>query len=176
MPLPKEKFRELVLQAIFSIEITKEPSENLVPLLKEQLSVSQIEAEKGCNLAGKILDKQEDLDKKIATHSSSYSIDRIQRVERNILRIALYEILFEDSIPPKVSIAEALRLAKKFSTASSAAFIHALLDAIWSHERGEPKKASLLLNQSEALKESEKLERDAALDALPDTQIMKDLF
>ena len=176
MPLPKEKFHELVLQAIFSIEVTKEPIENLIPLLKEQLFVSQDDAEKGCELAVKILEKEKDLDEKIATHSSSYSINRIQRVERNILRIALYEILFDDSIPPKVSIAEALRLAKKFSTTSSAAFIHALLDAIWANERGEPKEESILLDQSEALKESEKLERDAALNTLPDSQTLKDLF
>jgi len=52
-------------------------------------------------------------------------------VERNILRLALYELCFIDDIPPKVSINEAVELAKKFGGKESAAFVNGILDRLW---------------------------------------------
>nr|NGX48373.1 hypothetical protein [Chlamydiota bacterium] len=59
-----------------------------------------------------------------------YELERISRIERSILRLGLYELLYTD-LPDKVAITEAIRLTRKFATAEGGAFVNALLDAIY---------------------------------------------
>jgi N utilization substance protein B len=66
----------------------------------------------------------------IAETSKEYELNRIPRVERNLLRLGAYEICYSD-VPPKVAINEAVRLTKKFATDESGNFINAILDAIF---------------------------------------------
>ena len=70
------------------------------------------------------------IDEFIRQNAINWSIDRMAVVDRNILRYAVYELLYEDSIPPKVSINEALDISKKYSTPKSSAFINGILDHI----------------------------------------------
>ena len=60
-------------------------------------------------------------------------------VDRNILRYAVYELLYEDVIPPKVTINEALDISKKYSTLKSSAFINGILDKVFDHLKKEDK-------------------------------------
>lgn len=71
-----------------------------------------------------------EIDKLINNYSENWSIDRMPVVDRNILRFAIYEILYMDDIPPKVTIDEALDLANRFSTPNSAKFINGILDKL----------------------------------------------
>jgi len=73
---------------------------------------------------------KDDIDAFIVKNAINWSIGRMAAVDRNILRYAVYEILYEDSIPPKVSINEALEISKKYSTPKSSAFINGILDQI----------------------------------------------
>lgn len=66
----------------------------------------------------------------ITEHSTSYEFERIPRIERNVLRLGVYEIMYDSDIPPKVAIAEAIRLTRKFATPESATFVNAILDSI----------------------------------------------
>ncbi len=59
-------------------------------------------------------------------------MERIARVDRSILRLAVYELLYRDDIPPRVSINEAVDLGKKFGTEESGAFINGILDKIYT--------------------------------------------
>ena len=68
------------------------------------------------------------IDEKISLASTSYAFERISRVEKTILRLGLFEILCDPSIPPLVAIAEAIRLTRKFGTPESAQFVNAILD------------------------------------------------
>jgi transcription antitermination protein NusB len=72
----------------------------------------------------------EDIDKIIQKAADKWKLVRIAAIDRNIMRIAVYEILYRDDIPDAVSINEALEIAKKFSTSESAAFINGILDRI----------------------------------------------
>jgi transcription antitermination protein NusB len=72
----------------------------------------------------------EKIDALIKETSLSYDFDRIQEVEKNVLRLAVFEMLYDASIPEKVAISEAIRLCKKFSTKESSKFVNALLDKI----------------------------------------------
>ena len=70
----------------------------------------------------------EELDRRITQHAEHWRIERMPSVDRNILRLAIYEIRFATA-PPKVVINEALELAKKFSSADAPAFLNGILDA-----------------------------------------------
>ena len=78
-----------------------------------------------------IQDKLSEIDQMISETAKEYEFDRIPRVERNLLRLGVYEIYFSKTVPPKVAITEAIRLAKKFSSAESGSFINAILDALY---------------------------------------------
>jgi N utilization substance protein B len=73
---------------------------------------------------------QEELDRMLAEASDNWKLGRMSRVDRNVMRIALYEMLFKDDIPFKVSLNEAVDLGKEFGTEDSGSFINGVLDRI----------------------------------------------
>ncbi len=76
------------------------------------------------------LAKLPEVDAKIRTLADNWDFERLAAVDRNVLRLAVYEMLFRPEIPPVVSINEAIEIAKKFSTAESGAFVNGLLDRV----------------------------------------------
>lgn len=72
----------------------------------------------------------EPVDIKIKSYAENWKFNRIAVVDRSILRLAIYELLFREDIPPVVSINEALELAKKYSTEDSSRFINGILDRV----------------------------------------------
>ena len=76
------------------------------------------------------LEKLPEVDAKIRTLADNWDFERLAVVDRNILRLAVYEMLFRPEIPPVVSINEAIEIAKKFSTAESGSFVNGLLDRV----------------------------------------------
>jgi len=81
-----------------------------------------------------ILLKLPELDKHIKEACSNYDLERIQSVEVNVLRLSLYEILYEKDVPEKVAIAEGIRLAKKFSVKDAIPFVNAILDQVYKNK------------------------------------------
>ncbi|HEY4416240.1 MAG TPA: transcription antitermination factor NusB [Verrucomicrobiae bacterium] len=80
-----------------------------------------------------VLQYREAIDEKIKSHAKNWDFHRIAAVDRNIMRLAIYEMLYRDDIPPVVSINEAVDIAKKFSTEDSGKFVNGILDKV----RGE---------------------------------------
>jgi len=76
------------------------------------------------------LAKLPEVDAKIRTLTDNWDFERLAAVDRNILRLAVYEMLFRPEIPPVVSINEAIEIAKKFSTDESGKFVNGLLDRV----------------------------------------------
>ncbi len=76
------------------------------------------------------IEHRERLDAEIARHTKNWDMNRMAVVDRNILRLAVYEMLFREDIPPVVSINEAIDIAKKFSTDESGKFVNGILDKI----------------------------------------------
>ena len=76
------------------------------------------------------LEKLPEVDAKIRTLADNWDFERLAVVDRNILRLAIYEMFYRPEIPPVVSINEAIEIAKKFSTAESGAFVNGLLDKV----------------------------------------------
>jgi len=73
---------------------------------------------------------REELDALITRHSEHWRLERMAAVDRNLLRLAAYELLYEPKIPPKVVINEAVELAKLYGTEDSGAFVNGILDRI----------------------------------------------
>jgi len=76
------------------------------------------------------LQYREAIDAEIVKHAQNWDLHRMAAVDRNILRLAVYEMLHRDDIPPIVSINEAVDIAKKFSTQDSGKFVNGLLDKV----------------------------------------------
>jgi N utilization substance protein B len=78
------------------------------------------------------LEHRDAIDEHIKKHAQNWDFHRIAAVDRNIMRLAIYEMLFREDIPPIVSINEAVDIAKKFSTQDSGKFVNGMLDKIKS--------------------------------------------
>ena len=77
-----------------------------------------------------ILEHSVEVDESLQSHSQNYELARLSAVDRNILRLAIHEMLFCDDIPPVVSINEAIDIAKKYGTEESGRFVNGVLDRI----------------------------------------------
>ena len=134
MTLDPYKKRELVFLLLFSFDMGQDvASSDVVELVKDECKVAKKYVLEAMARAEVILKAREECDKLIELVCKDYKIARIQSVERNILRLALFETVIEAKLPPKVVFAEAKRLAKKFSTEEAASFVHALLAAASCH-------------------------------------------
>jgi N utilization substance protein B len=77
-----------------------------------------------------VLDKRPEVDKKIKSLADHWDFNRLAAIDRNILRLAIYEMLYREEIPPVVSINEAIEIAKRFSTEESGRFVNGILDQV----------------------------------------------
>lgn len=133
MALQPQKFREIVFQILFSKEFEPEDSLETALMLMDELKVTKRSVLEAHARADAIRQRLPELDEKIAQMSHEYQFERISTAEKCALRLGLFEILYDDSLPPKVSIAEAIRLTRKFGTPESANFVNAILDAVYKH-------------------------------------------
>ncbi len=126
--------REKVLQILYAYEIN---NENLQALTDSLLTEVQDEnlIKFGKDLISKVLNNKNEFDQRIKQRVSNWEMNRIAVIDRILLRMALCEILYFPDIPPKVSINEAIEIAKAFSTAGSGKFINGILDAILIDEK-----------------------------------------
>ena len=81
-------------------------------------------------LVSGLLGRTAEIDERIREHTQNYELDRLSAVDRNILRLAVHEMLHCDDIPPIVSINEAIDIAKKYGTEESGRFVNGVLDKI----------------------------------------------
>jgi len=81
-------------------------------------------------VANGVIAEQEAIDEKISRYTANYELKRISAVDRNILRVAIYEMLFCNDVPPIVAINEAIDIAKKFGTEESGKFVNGVLDRV----------------------------------------------
>lgn len=142
MDFSQQKFREIIFQLLFSQDFT-EMEEEVLDFMMEQLSVTKKTMYKAQDKWRLIVAKLPEVDEKIKILSSSYDFDRISKVEKNILRLGVYELSYETSLPPKVVIAEAIRLTRKFSTPEGASFVNAVLDALFQGEEKDVQCATV---------------------------------
>ena len=137
--------RTIVLQSLYEwdfggrdkskiSEIVKHNIENFAPGLEDTSFINEL-------ISG-ILDNLNEIDLLIEKTAPEYPIEQITIVDRNILRLGIYEMRFSSEVPPKVAINEAIELAKKFGGESSGKFINGVLGSIYKEMKGKPSGGS----------------------------------
>lgn len=126
----RRRARELALQLLYQRDIAKTEPEEMFARTDEYVSASPEVQEYASRLVLGTVARLEELDERLARQAEHWRLGRMAAVDRNLLRVALYELLFEDETPDAVVIDEAVEIAKKFSTPSSASFVNGVLDGI----------------------------------------------
>jgi len=125
--------REAAVQFLYQRDLNSGANSETVEDFWELRPATKKVREFGMNIAQGVLEHQADIDGRIRNAASNYDLHRIAAVDRNILRIAIYEMLFCPEVPPVVSINEAIEIAKRFGSDESGRFVNGVLDRI----RGE---------------------------------------
>lgn len=126
----RRKSRELALQLLYQNDLVGTAPSEMFERTEEYVEAKPEVQEYASRLVLGTLQRREDLDAKLSERSEHWRLGRMPAVDRNLLRMALYELMFEDEIPDAVVIDEAVEIAKKFSTPSSGPFVNGVLDGI----------------------------------------------
>ena len=126
----RRKSRELAMQALFYIDMSQNDPNDLLDRFCENFTPSANVLPFFLKLVRGVLEAKSDIDRILERFSDNWKLSRMSCVDRNMMRIAVYEMLFCSDIPPKVSINEAIDVGKKFGTEESGAFINGILDSV----------------------------------------------
>jgi transcription antitermination protein NusB len=126
----RRKAREYALQILYALDLNPVSTNDFLKVFWEINEAKPEIMEYASHLVKGTLANREKIDSLISGHSSHWKIDRMPATDRNILRIGTYELLEEQTVPPKAVINEAIEIAKKFGTTDSATFINGVLDSI----------------------------------------------
>ncbi|MBT4335672.1 transcription antitermination factor NusB, partial [bacterium] len=136
--------RTLVLQSLFQWDFNQQ-KENLKKLLefnKSEFAPDFDDQGFADHLVEELISKIKDIDALIIKYAPEWPLDQITPVDRNVLRIGIYELKYAQDIPPKVAINESIELAKTYSGISAGKFINGVLGSIYKdmQEKGEKKE------------------------------------
>jgi len=130
----RTKAREYALQLLYQIDITKADIivvSEMFWAMPEQYEDQDPEVKDFTQeLVAGVVDHLKEIDSMIINHATNWKLDRMSVVDRNILRLGGYELMYRKDIPPKVAINEAIDLAKKFSGPNAGKFVNGILDKI----------------------------------------------
>jgi len=128
---PRRIAREAVLQALYAYEITKEKRDKVLNDIINRQSYDNDMKNFITSLFNFSIDNKEWCEEQIKTRLNNWEFDRVALLDRLLLILAISEIHFIDDVPPKVSISEAIEIAKQCSTEESAGFVNGVLDNIY---------------------------------------------
>lgn len=129
----RHQARERALQILFQYDIHGRPGLWLDVFWKENEATDEAKAFAERLVAG-VLEKKKELDVLIGKYSTNWKISRMPIVDRNILRAGVYELLWMDDVPAKVTVNEAIELAKSFGDDDASKFVNGILDKVLSAE------------------------------------------
>lgn len=130
MSIRRRQIREKVMQALYAYELSHESVdvilETIVGTLKKEPEIYEIAK----HLFLKVIETTDEIDKLITSRVANWEFGRLAVIDKIILRISLCELLYFEDIPPKVSINEAIEIARRYSTEKSDKFVNGVLDSI----------------------------------------------
>lgn len=144
--------RTIVLQALFEWDFNSqhEKAEDVLQFTQKEFAPDFDDQGFALQLLKEVIAKRKELDKLIAKFAPEWPLDQITLVDRNVLRIGIYELKFDQDIPPKVAINEAIELAKAFGGDASGKFVNGVLGSIYKEMIGHGEKQTLV---SQGIKE-----------------------
>ncbi len=126
----RRKSRECALQVLYQIDVTHQNPLRALQEWKEHFDPERGEDEFAKQIILGVIDHLQEIDRMIQTQSEHWQLDRISIVDRNILRMAIFELLYCQDIPSKVTLNEAIDLGKRYGSQESGSFINGILDGI----------------------------------------------
>ena len=135
----RRKGRELAVQVLFHMEYNGGDPEDAFGLVCECFEPPAAVRAFSKDLVLGVWNNRDELDRLISRSSRNWRLGRMSHVDRNILRIGVFEIRFLKEIPPKVSIDEAVEMGKRFGSEESGAFINGILDYVFNSLEKENK-------------------------------------
>ena len=124
---------------LYAIEIAKEPPEKGIEIYWEHTDAVEYDVKDFANdLVRGVYAHLEEIDALITKYATNWQLERMAVIDKNIMRLATYELMYADDVPPKVSINEAIDIAKKYGDKDSGKFVNGVLDKI---NKTEGKKA-----------------------------------
>jgi N utilization substance protein B len=127
--------RSIVMQTLYQWDFKEKPTAAIPAIIEQNLQEfgSGLESEKEYieETINGVIDHKEDIDAVIKKYAPNWPMEQIALVDRNILRIGIFELKFNDDIPAKVAINEAIEIAKTYGGPSSGKFVNGILGAIY---------------------------------------------
>jgi N utilization substance protein B len=130
----RHQARRLALQALYEIDCTDHPVSTVLNERLESDSYREETRTLTTRLVSGVLEHRDQLDALIRRYAPEWPLDQIAILDRNILRIAIFELIIDDSVPVKVAINEAVELAKTFGAESTPRFINGVLGTLAARE------------------------------------------
>ena len=128
----RRQAREFAVQVLFHLEFSPDDPSEVFDLICENFDSRRSIRDFARKLVLGVCEKKKVLDKAISQASKNWRIDRMARLDRSILRLAAFEILFVEDIPAKVSLDEAVEIGKKYGGEDSGRYINGVLDNIYN--------------------------------------------
>ncbi len=126
----RRRSREFALQVLYQLEIMKQDGRKAMTQWREHFSSSEGKDEFAEQIVLGVLEHVRKIDRLIEHYSENWRLERMNIVDRNILRMATFELLYCNEIPPKVTLNEAIDLGKRYGSEDSGSFINGILDRI----------------------------------------------
>jgi len=126
----RRQTREKVLQTLYAYELSKEPIAIIMETVLGELKENREDFDFAKKLVSAAVQHEAEVEKIIRRKTANWEFGRIAVIDRLILRMGICEMLYFQDIPPKVTINEAIEIAKAFSTEKSGKFVNGILDAI----------------------------------------------
>ena len=126
----RRRARGLALQALYEIDSAGHEAEEVVSHLLAEERLSEENADFVRELVKGVIQNKQKIDENIKTYAPAWPVGQISVVDRNILRLAIFEILLDNKVPVKVAINEAVELAKKFGSDNSSKFVNGVLGSV----------------------------------------------
>jgi N utilization substance protein B len=126
----RRKARVIALQALYELDTVAHQPEEVVGRLSEELGASTEVTEFASELVQGVQSNKERLDQMIATLAPAWPVDQIPAIDRNILRLAIYEVVIDNKVPMRAAINEAVELSKTYGGENSPRFINGVLGSV----------------------------------------------
>ena len=130
----RSRGRELALQMLYQVDLRGDSALEAAEEVAREEEPDRDARAFATKLVNGVRETLDELDREIAATAQNWDISRMAVIDRNVLRMATYELLYCRDIPPKVAINEAIELGKRFSTQNSGAFINGILDKIMNRK------------------------------------------
>lgn len=127
----RRTIREKVLQVLYAYEISKEPITLVIDTVLKELQNNKSDFDFAKKIIYSVIQHQEEIDKIITAKVANWEFNRIAVIDKFLLRIGICELIYFEDIPPKVTINEAIEIAKNYSTEKSSKFINGVLDSVF---------------------------------------------